>query len=789
VVVMGVVVSAAPMTAPAGATTFGSANSGVAGPVGSVDPFIGTGLGPGQVGAVGDFPGAALPFGMVQWSPDTPTTNPALDVSGGYYYPLHTIDGFSLTHLSGAGCPAFEDFPILPFAGAVTVSPFTDPGRYEARFSHRRESASPGYYEVTLSDGVEVQLTVTDRTGIGRFTFPRGAVPSILVDPEASQGGFSSGELSVTGSNSFSGSSLAGDFCQLSGNYTVHFAAEFDSPIRRVGTWDSGTVSPGARRSDGAAPGVYASFAPSPHGPTTITMKVGLSYTSVANASANLRAEQHGWHFDAVRGAATRTWDRLLSRLTVGGGTRGQRQVFYTALYHALLFPSLLSDVNGDYPGLDGRVHVARGAPQYTNISGWDIYRSEVPLLAMLTPKIADGLATSLLRDARQDGGFLPRWELVDVSENEMGGDSADPIIAGAYAFGARGFDAEEALAAMVHGADDSSNPPPAARGYVERPGLAGYLADGYVPVEAGQVTGETESLSPDMASLTLEYAVDDFAVSQLAASLGRRGTEATFLARSQNWRRLFDPALGLMAPRTADGAVPAGWPGDSFNLSDTLAAHGITGVGQWGFQEGDSAQYTWMVPQDLAGLIADLGGPAAATHELEHYLSRLEAGPTAPYDWAGNEQDLEVPFEGDYSGAPWLTEEVTTRILHRLYPDNAVGEPGNDDLGAMSSWAVWSMMGLYPETPGTSVLVTTTPMFPSAEIHMGDGRQLVVQATRTRPGAIYISKMTVDGRPWDRPWLPAEMATRGGTVGVTLVDHPDRWWGTAPKDAPPSYR
>lgn len=782
------VASTTPLATVAGATTFGAVDAPTTDPAAYVDPFIGTGLGAGQIGAIGDFPGADLPFGMVQWSPDTPTTNEALTVSGGYYYMLHTIDGFSLTHLSGAGCTALEDFPILPFAGAVTVSPFTDPDRYESRFSHQRESASPGYYEVTLSDGVEVQLTVTDRTGIGRFTFPRGVTPSILVDPEASQGGFSSGELSVTGDDSFSGSAVAGDFCQLPGNYTVHFAATFESPFRQVGTWESGDLSPGSRQSDGSAPGVYATFAASPHGPTTITMKVGLSYTSVANASANLRAEQRGWNFDEVRGAARRTWNRLLSRITVSGGTPDQRQVFYTALYHALLFPSLLSDVNGDYPGLDGRVHVARGSPQYTNISGWDIYRCEVPLLAMLVPKTADGLVTSLLRDASQDGGFLPRWEFVDVNENLMSGDSADPIIAGAYAFGARGFDAEAALAAMVNGADDSSTPPPAANGYVERPGLASYLADGYVPTEAGQVTGETDSLSPDMASLTLEYAVDDFAVSQLAASLGQRKTEASFLARSQNWRHVFDPVLDLVAPRSADGAFPAGWPADSFNLSDTLAAHGITGVGQWGFQEGDTAQYTWMVPQDLAGLVSDLGGPTATTRKLEHYLSHLSAGPTSPYDWAGNEQDLEVPFEADYSGAPWLTEEITTRILDQLYPDDSVGEPGNDDLGAMSSWAVWSMIGLFPETPGTSVLVTTTPVFSSAEIHMGDGHQLVVDATRTRPGAIYTSGMTVDGRTWDRPWLPAAMATQGGTVAVTLVDHPDKAWGSARQDAPPSY-
>lgn len=583
------------------------------------------------------------------------------------------------------------------------------------------------------------------------------------------------------------GTAVAGDFCDVPGNYTVHFVATFESPFHSVGTWQGTTLSPGGRQSEGAAPGIYATFAPSSHGATTVTMKVALSYTSIADASANLAAEQHGWNFAAVRGAATRTWNRLLSRVGISGGTQAQRQVFYTALYHALLFPSLLSDVNGDYPGLDGKVHTARGTPQYTNVSGWDIYRSEVPLLAMLVPKVADGLVTSLVRDASQDGGFLPRWEFVDVNENEMGGDSADPIIAGAYAFGAKGFNTKAALAAMLHGADDTADPPAVADGYIERPGLAGYLADGYVPTEAGQVTGETTSVSPDMASLTLEYAVDDFAISRLAAALGDGAAAEAFLARSQNWRHLFDPATGLMAPKSADGSVPAGWPANSFNLSDTLAAHGITGVGQWGFQEGDTAQYTWMVPQNLAGLFSELGGRVAATHELEQYLSQLSAGPDAPYDWAGNEQDLEVPFEGDYSGAPWLTERVTTEILAQLYPDNAIGEPGNDDLGAMSSWAVWAMLGLFPETPGTPVLVTTSPVFSSVVIAMGDGHQLVLHATRSQRGAIYISNMTVDGRSWDRPWLPADMATMGGTVGFTLVKRPTGW-GSAAADSPPSY-
>ena len=786
---LGLVVAAAPMVATGSGASPSQSPGSSTDPAASVDPFIGTGVGPGWTGAIGTFPGADLPSGMMQWSPDTPTTSPELGVSGGYYYSLHTIDGFSLDHLSGAGCSALEDFPVVPFVGAVGVSPFTDPALYQSTFSHADESASPGSYAVTLSNGVRVELSVTDRTGIGRFTFPQGVTPSILVDPEAGEGGFASGTVSAQGDDALSGSDVSGNFCSLPGTYAAHFAAEFKSPFRTEGTWEAGTLSTGDGQASGTAPGTYATFPASAHGPTTITMKVGLSYTSVANASANLRAEQPGWNFDAVRHAATRTWNRALSRIDVSGGTGEQRKVFYTALYHSLLYPSLLSDDNGDYPGLDGHVHVAHGLPQYTNVSGWDIYRSQVQLLAMLEPKTADGLVVSLVRDASQDGGFLPRWEYMDVSENEMGGDSADPIVADAYAFGARGYDPKAALAALVAGADTTTPAPAPAStaGYVERPGLASYLADGFVPSEDLSVATPTSSLSPDMASLTLEYATDDFSISQLAHALGDRSTATKFRERSLGWRSLFDPSTQLIAPKGSDGTLPAGWPESGFTLTDTLAAHGITGVGQWGFQEGDAAQYTWMVPQDLAGLVADLGGSAAATDKLTQFFSQLNAGPTAPYDWAGNEPDLGVPFEADYTGAPALTEQTTTKILHTYFTDAPDGEPGNDDLGALSSWAVWSMLGLYPETPGTTVLVTTSPTFASATIHLGDGKVLAVHAKREQPGATFVSSMRVDGKTWNRPWLEAPMALTGGTVDETLT-RSSKSWGSAPGDAPPSY-
>jgi predicted alpha-1,2-mannosidase len=370
-----------------------------------------------------------------------------------------------------------------------------------------------------------------------------------------------------------------------------------------------------------------------------------------------------------------------------------------------------------------------------------------------------------------------------------MGGDSADPIIAGAYAFGAKGFNQSQAVQAMEHGADTPTTPSPSTdNGFVERPGLSGYLANGYVPMGAPNVGGETASVSTDSASVTLEYAEDDFAISQLAQAVGKQKVAATFAARAQNWRHVFDPATHLMAPKGSGDAAPAGWPNGSFTLATRLAAAGITGVGQLGFQEGDAAQYTWMVPQNLGGLIGALGGRAQATADLEKFVGQLEAGTDAPFDWAGNEPDLGTPFVGDYTGAPWLTEQTTAAILKDLYPDSPTGEPGNDDLGAMSSWAVWAMLGLYPETPGTSVLVTTSPTFTSAVLDLGHGGQLTVHASGAQGGTRYISGMSVNGKSWSHPWLPPGLAIHGGSVSMTLVASPDHQWGSAPSDAPPSY-
>ena len=497
-----------------------------------------------------------------------------------------------------------------------------------------------------------------------------------------------------------------------------------------------------------------------------VGMQVAVSYVSSAGALRNLAAEAHSWNVGRVAAQATAAWNRQLGTIAIRGGSPTAQAEFYTALYHASLEPSLFSDANGEYTGFDSKVHrVAAGHAQYANYSGWDIYRSEVPLLATIDPKIAADMATSLLNDAAQMGA-LPKWPVANGESGVMNGDAADPILADTYAFGARGFDTGAALADMVAGADGTSR---VGQGwYVERPNAATYIAKGYVP----NVASDSISPVPNGASETLEYALDDFAISRLAGNLHQGGTASTFTRRSQNWANLFDTADGgYIEPRDAAGAFPSGPPVPA-NLS---------GFGQSGFQEGNAAQYTWMVPQNLAGLIQGIGGDQATDRRLDSYFSQLNVGPNLPYHWQGNEPALDTPWIYDSTGEPWRTQQVVGQIMSQLYALTPGGEPGNDDLGAMSSWYVWAALGLYPQTPGVPLLVLGAPRFPQAVIHGAYGT-LTVNTSGTGG---YVNHLTVDGRTSQRTWVDPSRVHR---LDFGLTGSPDKTWGTAAGDAPPSY-
>ena len=725
--------------------TSSQSQSVVGDPASLVDPMVGTGSGGAVVGQVDTYPGASLPFGMIQWSPDT-TSRPD---GGGYSYTDSAITGFSLTHFSGPGCAIAGDFPILPLTGAVPA----DPSSASATFSHSSETAQPGSYAVTAG-GIRTQLAVTARTGVASFTYPATSQAQLLIKSADSADGSSSATFNTVGSTEITGAVTSGHFCGQPDSYTIYFAARFSQPFTASGTW--GATGPSVSVG-------WLTFDTEHH--PTVGMQVAVSYVSTAGALGNLAAEAHTWSVGKVAAQATAAWNRQLGTIGISGGTHTQQQTFYTALYHASLEPSLFNDANGAYPGFDDKVHyVQPGHNQYADYSDWDIYRSEVPLLSTIDPSIASDMATSLVNDAAQ-GGALPKWPVANAYTGVMNGDSSDPILADAYAFGARDFNVSAALADMVKGADGTSA---VGQGwFVERPNAAAYIADGYVP----NVGSDSISPVPNGASETLEYSLDDFAISRLAADLGQHSTAATFTSRSQNWANVFDTADGYVEPRDSSGAFPSG-----------PAVPTLTGFGQDGFQEGNAAQYTWMVPQDLKGLIQGLGGDQAAAARLDSLFSQLNVGPNAPYEWAGNEPSLDTPWVYDSVGEPWKTQQVVQEITSQLYSLTPGGEPGNDDLGAMSSWYVWAALGVYPQTPGVPMLVLGTPQFAHEVIHGAYG-PLVINARGA--GDAYVQSLAVNGQNTNNTWIDL---TRAHELDFTLSTSPNTQWGAAAADAPPSF-
>lgn len=723
---------------------------------GAVNTFTGTGAQkelPSAYSGGETFPGADVPFGMVQWSPDT--VSPAYS---GYNYSDNRIRGFSLTHLSGAGCNAFDNVPFMPVTVPLVDSPALDATRYISTFAHANETAFAGYYRVKLDNGVTTELTVTQRSGAGRFTYPVGQPATMLVNLTASVRAVTNAQA-VLGPDTISGWVESGNFCGVRWNtYRVYFWAQFSQPFTNSGVWQNGSVLPGVTTVSGPASGVFASFDTSAQ--NFVSVRVGVSYVSVANAELNVNQENPGGNFDAIHQQATQTWDQWLGQIQVSGGTNAQRATFYTALYHALLFPSIFSDVNGQYIGFDGKVHtVTDGRTQYANFSGWDIYRSEAQLLALLAPNQAGDMAQSLVNDYAQ-GGILPRWPLANGETYVQVGDPADAIIADIYAFGGTNFDTQAALSAMVKQATQANR---------ERPGVNYMDTLGYQP-EGGAYECCNFYGS---AAASLEYDTADFALGAFAGALGDKTDEQKFEQRAQGWRALFDPDTGYLEPRTSAGSFEVG--------AGPASTHG--------WVEGNTAQYTWMVPFNLRGLFDTMGGNASAIKRLDSFFTQLDAGPDKPYAFLGNEPTLETPWEYDYAGAPYKTQELIHKIENTLYAPGPEGLPGNDDLGEMSSWYIFAALGMFPEVPGSADLVLASPLFPRIILHRPGGQVIQINAPNASDSVYYVQSLSVNGQASNEPWLPASFIAHGGTLDYTLAATPNMSWGVDPADAPPSYQ
>lgn len=781
-----------------------SASPGSSGPSGStnsptsaVDPLI------GSSNAGNTYPGAVTPFGMLAWSPQTSEGDQAANPApGGYAYDAEKTRGFSLTHLSGVGCSgANGNVPIMPYPGEVTSSPSADThdATYASTFSHRHESAHPGTYETRLDSGAGAELAASARTGTGRFSFPAGKPASMLLRTSNSETGSSGARVHIhPRTRTVTGSVTAGNFCgpQSENNrhalYTLHFTAHFDHAFAKSGTWHDGSLRPGSRAASGGTgytskgdakagkgSGAYVTFA---RGTRNVRAKVAISYVSAHGAEANLTAENPpGTSYADLASRAEKAWRRQLGKIDVGGGSGAQRRTFYTALYHSMLEPTLVNDADGRYHGADGRTHRLRGRQraQYGTFSGWDQYRAQVQLLALLNPKAASDYARSLHNFAGQRGGEWDRWLLEHGKTSVMSGDPSAPALAGMHAFGARDFDVRGALrslvkAATVPTANDSSDAGCEVECVGQRPSLKTYLKKGYVPAENCHCWGG--------AAETLEDSAADYGLSELARATGDDAVRKKFLKRSGNWRHVFDPKAtedgGYARNRNADGS----WAGDRFDPGT-----------EDGFVEGTSARYTWMVYSDPAGLAKAMGGKAKATQRLDNFFRK----PDGSFDFSGknptrydptNEPDINTPYLYDYFGKPYKTQETVRAELNRLWTDGPGGIPGNDDAGTMSAWYVFSALGFYPQNPSRAETALTAPLFPHARVHTGHGKTLTVNAPHASAKTAYIHRLKVNGKTSEKPWLPASFMHRGGTLDVDVAATPDKSWGTAPGDAPPSH-
>jgi predicted alpha-1,2-mannosidase len=734
-----------------------------------VNPFI------GSQNEGNTFPGAAVPFGMVQLSPDTGHNT-------GYDYTQNRIRGFSLVHLSGVGCRIGGDLPVLPTTGDVTQ---TDYAQYAAGFSHDDEEASPGYYRVGLASGIRAELTATERTGVQRYTFPATDKANVLLNAAQSLHKAVGSAVEILDDRTVRTEITGRGFCRDTGPYTVYTITRFDRPFTAYGTWDGQAITPGARSGRG---GAYLRFDTTED--RTVEATTALSYVDARGAATNLRAEG-GRRFDAVRHRAREEWERRLDGVHVQGGTSPLRRTFYSSLYRSFLAPNIGSDADGRYTGWDRRTHRARGFTYYQNWSLWDTYRTQAQLLALLAPREARDMARSVVA-IDEDGGWLPKWGYGPVETNVMSGDPVTPFLTTAYHMGLlKGFE-ERTYRALKKNADGV---PPAEYPGIGRESNAEYIAGGFAPHIKGRPLAKLgDSDYHHGASVTLEYALADAMLAQMARGLGHEDDAARYAARSRHYRNIFDPATGFFRARDASGAFTG--------TADPARSPG--------FHEGSAWQYQWLVPQDLPGMVGLIGGKRAANDRLDSFFAydRLLADPekTAREVWVHgdaydyynadkynpmNEPDLIAPYTYLATGQPWKTTDVVHAAL-TLFTDSPTGMTGNDDLGTMSAWNVLSSIGIFPIQPGYDTWGLSTPVFDRVRLTL-DRRYwpsggLTINAPGTSAADRYIQAVRTDGRPHARTYLTTGGLRSLRALTFTVGPRPSEW-GTAPEAAQPVLR
>lgn len=711
------------------------------------------------------FPGAVYPFGMIQLSPDTRLTG--WDGCSGYHYSDSVIYGFSHTHLSGTGASDYGDILVMPVDGyRLTLG--IDKEQYKSAFSHKRESASPGYYKVFLDKwGVEAELTTGKRAAMHQYTFTkRSSEPGLIIDLTHRDFVIDS-EIRIVDKKTIEGYRRSSMWAT---DQIVYFHIEFSSPANAImflngeNRGSSGSIRGGDCK-------LFLSFENSVK---RVSARIGISSVSTENAALNLHSEVNDWDFDKLKRGSRAAWNEFLSRIVVekSGGKEAidLKKTFYTALYHSAIHPSLYSDINGEYRGMDRKVHKAQDYEQYTVFSLWDTFRALHPLLTIIDEKRTNNFINSFLSIYRESGK-LPIWELSGCETDCMIAYHSVPVIADAYLKGIRKFDAKYALEAMVA----SSNKKEYGKEY--------YLQYGYLPADK-----EHESVSK-----TLEYSFDDWTISQLARALGNREVYSRYIERAQYYRNIFDPSTGFMRPKSNGAWVT---PFSSTEVNNH-------------FTEANSWQYSFFVPQDINGHILLLGGDEKYSTKLDELFSassqttgRTQAditGMVGQYAH-GNEPSQHIAYLYNYVGKPWKTQEMVNKIATSLYSWTPEGICGNDDCGQTSAWFVMSAMGFYQVTPGNPQYIIGSPMFDKVTVKLENGKSFIIEtklnhingrevsiAGKTEKKPIYIQSALLNGQPYTKSWFSHQTILDGSKLEFEMGTNPNEGYGSSPADRPVS--
>ena len=721
-----------------------------------VNPFIGTG-GHGHT-----FPGAVVPHGMIQPSPDTRIDG--WDACSGYYYDDNTINGFSHTHVSGTGCCDYGDVLLMPIVGKpqyLTTDPESQKLAYASAFSHENETAEPGYYSVFLDTyQVKAEITATKRGAIHRYTFPESTESGFIIDLDYSLQRQTNYEMEI---EVISDTEICGHkkTTYWAFDQYINFYAKFSKPFAYTLITDSVTMDNGKR-----LPVCKAVLHFNTKKDEEVLVKVGVSAVDIAGARKNVESEIPEWDFDKVRKDARTAWNNYLSKIDITTSDKEDKTIFYTALYHTAISPNLFTDADGRYLGMDLEVHQGDTInPLYTVFSLWDTFRALHPLMTIIDPNLNNQFINSLIRK-HQEGGIYPMWDLASNYTGTMIGYHAVPVIVDAYMKGYRNFDAHEAYKASLRAAEYDTTG-------IKCPDLvlphlmpkAKYYknAIGYIPCDR-----ENESVAK-----ALEYAYDDWVIYRTARRMGLSDEAETYRRRALNYRNVFDPETGFARARMSDGS----WKPD-FNRYDT---HGQ------GFIEGNSWNYSMYVPHDPAGLIALMGGDGQFTARLDslfteylpdRYFAQTEdvtrEGLLGMYVH-GNEPSHHVPYLYMWTSQPWKTQYWVREIMDRMYRPTVDGLCGNDDCGQMSAWYIFTAMGFYPVCPGTDQYVLGAPYLPYMKVRIGEGCYLEIKAPGVSSKNRYVHGVKLNGKPYTRAYITYADLKGGAVLEFDMRSTPDK--------------